>query len=192
MENLCKIRTFLSFVLTYCDSDCIQEVIYQKLNIEKAQSRLELNEVDRHFDGSVQDSHFRLGNLQKFYFNNEKSLNDKTSLNSKDQYIKLLLRNLIDLRVHDVQSEESLAILMKLFNELAKTDATILFSYLLELDENELRFFQNVENFEFKSFLSYEFLLYLFALNIVDSGTNKNAHLFKPSVLSEYILGKQI
>lgn len=196
----------LSFVLTYCDSDCIQEVMLQKMNIEKARTRLEFDNIDLDENDEIDDddddeSHkFTLTNLRRFFFSTDKPIEDNELFESKYESTRVLLEKLIDLRVNS--SGHKHAVFVKLFNELAKTDASTLFAYLLELDEAQLgKLFPNIDDedrinsaIQFDSFVSYEFLLYLFALNLINESTSDRDtkfDAFKPSTLNEYILSRQ-
>lgn len=195
LDNLSKIERLLSFVLTYCDADCIQEVIYQRLNIEKVRTRLELDGIDLGLgdeDDEDEDEDdevkFQLDNLYKYYLNCDKSIDDDELFIKKDRTIRVLLGNLILMRAQETNNENNF---IRLVNELAKSDASVLFAYLLELDVSKFTCLENLDRFEFDSFLSYEFLLYLFGLNVVNRGSSQQRiDLFKPSTLNDYILGK--
>lgn len=179
--------------------------MFQKMNIEKARTRLEFDNIDldeNENDDDDDDSHkFTLTNLRRFFFSPEKPIEDNELFESKYESTQVLLEKLIDLRVNSGSHQHG--VFVKLFNELAKTDASILFAYLLELDEAQLgKLFPNIDDDErinstiqFDSFMSYEFLLYLFALNIINESTSDRDtkfDAFKPSTLNEYILSKKI
>lgn len=177
-------------MLTYCDTDCIQEVIYQRLNVEKVRSRLELSEIDLNLDDEGDDIKFNFDNLLKFYLNNDKAIDDETSFGQKNQTIRVLLENLIYLRSQSFKSDKKrLALFVKISNELAKSDASILFSYMLEMSEENMGVLENLDNIEFNSSIAYEFLLYLFGMNIVAHDYSQKIGYFKPSAINEYILG---
>ena len=54
MASLSEIERLLSFVLTYCSSDVIEEVLYQKSKIEQARENLEV--LDEFAEKAVDDS----------------------------------------------------------------------------------------------------------------------------------------
>ena len=184
-----QIEELLSFVVAYCDIDCIQEAIYQKLNITKTRTRLEFSQEVVSESNDI--TKLELDNLNKFYLNCDKSIEDREVYERKNRNIASCLETLVNLRATDEDINENFASFTRSCNQLAQTDASLLFSYLLELDNEQIEsIFENLGRFEFNSPLSYEFLLHLFALNIVNKENSQRADVFKPSALNEYILGK--
>lgn len=186
-----KIEEFLSFVLTYCDIDCVQEVLYQKMNIENARNRIEFNNEINQL-GDIIDDKFHLSNVHKFYLKNDKSINDEELLQAKNNSISLLLQKLIKLRALNLKSNENLKLFKQITNNLATLDASVLFSSFLELDEANLSIFEDLDSFKFDSPLSYEFFLHLLGLNIIQQKSSRNIYHFKPSTINEYILNLEL
>lgn len=189
IESLLKIEQFLAFVVTYCDADCVEEILYHKLNVEHARFQLESSRT-ADVDTANPPAYFELTNLNKYYFNTERSaLLDAKSFERKSQLIQSHLSKLADLRRCNRLTDDQFK---HAFNELSKLDASVLLGYLLELTDNQLVVFERLDAFKFSSSKSYEFYLYLLGLNIIRAGISQPGRVdwlyeFKASTVADYI-----
>ena len=185
--NLADIEKLLSFSLTHCDSSKIEEILNEKLLIEKARLNLErlasnMDSLDE--DEEIDENKLSFNKLSFDYFN---SMNDFDQFESKNNQVKFIINSLLKLNKNDLKS------IIKYLNKLSKIDANLALAYMLELDDLNLDLFSNSFQFDSTSSISYEFLLYLFGLNMInnfnDNDLNDKSYhyLLKPSSLNSLL-----
>ena len=151
ISSLSEIERLLSFVLTHCSSHLIEEVLYQKLKIEQARQKLEIE------TSSISNEE----ELSSFFEFDKISLNEDR-FSEKNSEVKRLVRLLFEAKKSKLKNVKSL---IHTLNGIVKLDANLALAFLLEIQDSNLDIFESA--YKFDSAVSYEFLLYLFSLNMV-------------------------
>ncbi len=170
IKSLHEIENLLSFVLANCDLDMVQEVLYQKLNIEKARMNLELETVDKEelyskISHNISDILAFETIKCDFFMNEEKSLSlyDSNLMKTKTNQVNLVLQRLRN----SANDKHELINYLKLLSNL---DSSLVFSYLLEIDDDSLiPLFDGIDLSPNLSNKTYEFLLHTTSLDLINN-----------------------
>ncbi|RNA26743.1 neuroblastoma-amplified sequence, partial [Brachionus plicatilis] len=163
LKNLQEIEKLLSFVVTSCDIEHIQGILYQKLNVESAINQIETQQNQR----EQQSDKFSFEKFNSNLFENKNlSLNLKET-KKKCLMIKSSLKKLDYFKSSFKSDDSVIDFWIHLLNNLTQTEVKCAFSYLLNLDDTDVGLlFENTKRVEFSSDKSYEFFIHLLVLNL--------------------------
>jgi neuroblastoma-amplified sequence len=160
ISNLNEIEKLLSFVLTYCDSNLIEEILYQKLKIENATHNLET--FDEKYEYGNADENDNFLKFDQLLIQNKIDFEEENFV-KKNNEIKHLLKVLLKLKKDNFKNASAL---IQSLNRLTSLDSDMTMGFLLEINDVNLNVLE--DSFKFQSPISYEFLLYLFSLNLIN------------------------
>ncbi|CAF1011878.1 unnamed protein product, partial [Brachionus calyciflorus] len=165
VTNLAEIAKYLAFVVTNCDIDYIQIILFQKMSIESARNSLEMDdEIDIM---SKKSDKFNFDYLNSNYFSEKNGQIEVKKLKKNNFKIKKILKKLDHFKKELITDPSVLNHVISLLNNLTNLEVKIAFSYLLGLGDKELGlFYEDQKYLEFNSDKSYEFLIHLLALNL--------------------------
>ena len=194
LVNLIEIEKLLAFVLTHCQADLIETILYQKMRVEKARDNLEQSISEESYGQKealgVENVCLKFENLSSNFFSMQNSADDyeQSDFFSNSARLKYLMKNL---KAIQIESDESKFV--SYLNQLTCLDSNLAMAYLLECEETTLRFLS--QNLAADHTISFEFVLYILGLNIISSLSNESfdmslksyVYCLKPSTLNEYV-----
>ena len=163
LKSLQEIEQLLSFVVTNCDVEFIEGILYQKLNVQSAKNRIESEE-----ETVAKSYKFNFEKLNSKLFDNDKNLELDLKEIKKESLIAINCVKKLNYFKSSLNIDDTVSdFMISLINSLTETEAKCSFAYLLCLDEIELNYLFEKDNcLEFCSEKSYQFIVHLLVLNL--------------------------
>lgn len=168
IQNLIEIEKLLSFSLTHCDGNLIEMILSNKSDIETARIKLEQTDAIV-FKNSIQ-TEIKIDTLSTDYFCDHNAVEFDISLfKAKTERVKFLISTLLECKKNENLDKN---LVLECLSDLIKLDANLALAYLLEIsDENEANSLLIETLFNYEASISYEFVLYVFSLNMFNQLT---------------------
>lgn len=167
IKQLNEIESLLAFCLINCDADSVQDVLFEKLNIEKARIGLELSRIDEELEKSIKQTNSSSlifeATHSKYISLDFENNNDQLSLKSNTYKLHSLLKRL--------ESTDDSKLRVQIVNYMSKMEHNISIASLLELPDDEFLSLFSPTGPVHSSFTnkSFEILLFIICVRIVRS-----------------------
>lgn len=176
-QKLAEIESLLAFALTHCDSVHIEEILAQRLSTEQCRQRLNrasLANTEPITKGQQkQQQQLGFDKVSLDYFDGSGSADfDVAGMKGYNDAAGFYIRQLLALQKSHETDEDTNGMLVRCLGQLLALDYNLALGFMLEMSDKKVLALGSL--FKYDSDLSYEFVLYLFALNVLNEYLSKN------------------
>lgn len=174
-QKLAEIESLLAFALTHCDSVHIEEILAQRLLTEQCRQRLNRSSLSANPEPITKDQQQQLSFDKVYldYFDGSGLADfDVAGMKGYNDAASFYIRQLLTLqKSHDTDGDTN-GMLARCLGKLLALDYNLALGFMLEMSDKKVLALGSL--FKYESDLSYEFVLYLFALNVLNEYLSKS------------------